>query len=186
MTWLTSQLIFLRESFVMLPLPGRIFKEVISLGGNNFRTLHLRVLIDLFLRSRSRPDLKKSILLAFDNIFYGADPDKELRILKNEPFEHHIEESLVVVGHLAQLFKIEQEYSYNKKSNFDPRSLYLQGWLRQFVDAGKEVDDLLVGITSRHPPPAKYVNLENKMNAKKYVSDLKPLWYLEPAAPGSS
>lgn len=39
-----------------------------------FRPNHLRLLIDLNLRVRSRPDLKRTLLLAFDKIFYGDDP----------------------------------------------------------------------------------------------------------------
>src|SRR3990167_11228853 len=48
-------------------------------GERTFRPNHMRVFIDLNLRIRNRPDLKKKLLLAFDNIFYGNDPEKELQ-----------------------------------------------------------------------------------------------------------
>ena len=42
-------------------------------GERTFRPNHLRLMIDLNLRTRSRPELKKQLLTIFDNIFYGKD-----------------------------------------------------------------------------------------------------------------
>ncbi len=67
-------------------------------GEREFRPNHLRIFIDLFLRTRSRPDLKKDILLAFDNIFYGKNPDVELSKLENEKFEHFLN-PIKVIGY---------------------------------------------------------------------------------------
>src|SRR5690554_4337650 len=44
------------------------FQIYIKEGSREFRPNHLRVMIDLHLRVRSRPDLKKNLLLAFDEI----------------------------------------------------------------------------------------------------------------------
>src|SRR3989344_8764538 len=77
-------------------------------GDRTFRPNHLRVMIDLNLRVRSRPDLKKRLLLAFDNIFYGKDPEDELKKIFGENFEHFLN-PLILIGYLAQLFIIEQE-----------------------------------------------------------------------------
>src|SRR3990167_10682153 len=71
-------------------------------GERIFRPNHLRVMIDLNLRVRSRPDLKNKLLLAFDNIFYGKDPEKELEELSKEKFEHFLN-PLKAIGILAQL-----------------------------------------------------------------------------------
>ena len=49
-------------------------------NGNEFRPNHLRAMIDLNLRVRSRLDLKKELLIAFDKIYYHEDPD--LAIIK--------------------------------------------------------------------------------------------------------
>ena len=146
-------------------------------GKREFRPNHLRVMIDLNLRVRSRPDLKKDLLLAFDNIFYGKDPEEELKNLEKEKVEHFLN-PLMVIGVLSQLFILEQEYGYNKESNFNPPNLFFQGWIREFVDNPKEIDNLCMSVCSGQPPMAKYVNLENKKN-KKHNSNLKPLWYLE-------
>jgi len=71
-------------------------------GEREFRPNHMRVLIDLNLRIRSREDLKEKLLLAFDNIFYGKDPEKELEELEKEDYEHFLN-PLTVIGILAQL-----------------------------------------------------------------------------------
>lgn len=146
-------------------------------GEREFRPNHLRVFIDLNLRVRSRPELKKELLLAFDNIFYGKDPEKELSKLSKENFEHYLND-LVIIGILAQLFIIEQEYGYHRESKFEPPTLFFQGWVREFIDSPKEIDNLCMSVANGQPPKAKYVKLENKKD-KKYNPNLKPLWYLD-------
>lgn len=145
-------------------------------GEREFRPNHMRVFIDLNLRVRSRPELKKEMLIAFDNIFYGNDPDDELKTLKSKQFEHFLN-PIQVIGFLSQLFIIEQEYNYNKESKFDPPTLFYQGWVREVLDAPKEIDNLCMSIAKWQPPASKYVNLENK-KSKSYVKNLEPLWYL--------
>ncbi len=112
-----------------------------------FRPNHMRVLIDLNLRIRSNSNMKEKLLLAFDNIFYGADPEKELKELDKEKFEHYLND-LIVIGILAQLFIIEQEYGYNKESKFDPPTLFFQGWIRELyfyvVPIRKKVYNLVI------------------------------------------
>ncbi|VVB83891.1 Uncharacterised protein [uncultured archaeon] len=146
-------------------------------GNREFRPNHLRVMIDLNLRIRSRPDLKRELLIAFDNIFYGKDPEKELSKVSKEKFEHYLND-LTVIGVLAQLFIIEQEYGYHKESMFEPPTLFFQGWIREFIDNPKEIDNLCMSVANGQPPIAKYVSFESKKH-KKYKPNLKPLWYLE-------
>ncbi|MBI4439963.1 hypothetical protein HY638_03245 [Candidatus Woesearchaeota archaeon] len=146
-------------------------------GNREFRPNHMRVFIDLNLRIRSRPDLKKELLLAFDNIFYGKDPENELMNLSKESFEHYLNH-LKVIGVLAQLFIIEQEYGYHKESKFEPPTLFFQGWIREFIDNSKEIDNLCMSVCNGQPALARYVKLENKKD-KKHNPNLKPLWYLD-------
>jgi len=146
-------------------------------GVREFRPNHLRVMIDLNLRIRSRGDLKEKLLASFDNIFYGKDPLKELEGLKDERFEHYLN-SLPITGVLSQLFIVEQEYCYHRESNFDPPTLFYQGWVREFIDNPKEIDNLCMSVCNGQPPLAKYVALENKKN-RNFVKNLKPLWYLQ-------
>ena len=77
-------------------------------GNRTFRPNHLRLMIDLNLRARSRPDLKKELLTIFDNIFYGKDPDEEIKKIASEEFAHYLN-SIRIIANLAQLFIIEQE-----------------------------------------------------------------------------
>ena len=146
-------------------------------GDREFRPNHLRVMIDLNLRVRSRQDLKKKLLLAFDNIFYGKDPESELKALSKEKFEHYLND-LIIIGVLTQLFIIEQEYGYNKESMFEPPTLFFQGWIREFIDNPKEIDNLCISICNGQPLITKYTFKENGKH-KKFNKNLKPLWYLE-------
>lgn len=146
-------------------------------GDREFRPNHMRVMIDLNLRTRSRPDLKKAMLTIFDNIFYGKDPDEEIKNVAHEKFEHFLN-SVKIIAYLAQLFIIEQEYNYNKPSMFDPLTLFLQGWIREFIDSPKEIDNLCMSVCNRQPPQVKYTHKENKKHSD-YEKDRKELWYLE-------
>ena len=146
-------------------------------GERKFRPNHLRLMIDLNLRTRSRPDLKKQLLSIFDNIFYGKNPEEECMLLNKEKFEHYLN-SLEVIGVLAQLFLIEQEFNYTRESNFSPKTLFLQGWIREFIDSPKEIDNMCMSVCRFQPPKAQYTNKENKKHTK-FEENLKPLWYLQ-------
>jgi len=145
-------------------------------GEREFRPNHLRMMIDLNLRTRSRPDLKKVLLTIFDNIFYGKDPNNEIKLLDNEKFEHFLN-SLKIIANLAQLFIIEQEFNYTRESNFEPKTLFFQGWIREFIDSPKEIDNMCMSVCNGQPPKVQYTNKENKKN-KNYQKDRKDLWYL--------
>ena len=142
-----------------------------------FRPNHLRLLLDLNLRVRSRPDLKNDLLYAFDNIFYGEEPSKALSGLETEEFQHFLN-PILLIAHLAQAFFVEQEYSYNKESKYDPSSLFLMGWVRQFIDSPKEIDNLTMSVANGQPPSSRYVDMENK-KSPRYRDNRRSLWYLE-------
>ena len=154
----------------------RNFQIWLRQDDRNFRPNHLRVMIDLHLRNRSRPDLKSKLVLIFDNIFYGNDPDEEIMRISGEKFEHFLN-PLRIIANLSQLFLIEQDYAYNKESKFDPPTLFYQGWVRQVLDDIREVDNVSMSIASGQPPLTKYTAKENK-KSNKYTENLEPLWYL--------
>jgi hypothetical protein len=156
---------------------GRNFQVFLKEGEREFRPNHLRVFIDLNLRVRSRPELKRELLIAFDNIFYGKDPEKELAKLSNEHFENHLND-IIIIGILAQLLIIEQEHNYTKESNYEPPTLFFQGWIREFIDNPKEIDNLCMSVCKWQPPIARYVNKENKKH-KMYIKELPALWYTD-------
>jgi hypothetical protein len=135
------------------------------------------VLIDLNLRVRSRPDLKKEMAKVFDNIYYKKDPDQEIQSLLEQEFEHFLN-PLEIIANLSQLFIIEQDYCYNKESNFKPSILFYQGWVRQFIDNLKEIDNLTMSVCNRQPPRVQYTKKENKKH-KSFQEDLDSLWYLK-------
>lgn len=143
----------------------------------HFRPNHLRVLIDLNLRIRSRPDLTKELASSFDKIYYKKDPDIAIKKLKKQDFEHFLN-PIDIIANLSQLFIIEQDYCYNKESNFSPPTLFYQGWVREFIDSPKEIDNLTMSVCNRQPPKVQYTKKENKKH-KKYQKNLEPLWYLK-------
>lgn len=155
--------------------PNKNFQIFINDGVRFFRPNHLRVMIDLHLRVRSRPELKNELLGAFDAIFHQKDPDKVLEQLSNEKFEHNLN-NIKLIGNLSQLFIIEQDYNYTAESKYDPCTLFYQGWVRQSIDSSKEIDNLVMSICRRQPPATKYTSFENKKH-KKYSPDNLPPYY---------
>ncbi len=156
---------------------SRNFQIWLREGERRFRPNHLRVFIDLNLRVRSRPDLKRALLQSFDNIYYGNDPEIELQKLAEQEFEHFLND-IFIIGVLSQLFIIEQEYCYHRESKYEPPTLFYQGWVRQFIDSPKEIDNLCMSVANRQTPLKKYTNRENKKH-KKYEKDLPVLWYID-------
>jgi hypothetical protein len=145
-------------------------------GSREFRPNHLRLFIDLNLRVRSNPKAKKKLLLAFDKIFYGKDPNEVIKELEDEEFEHFLN-SLKIIANLAQFLMVEQEFNYNKESKFSPKNLFLQGWIREFIDSPKEIDNMCMSVARFQPPKVQYTNKENKKH-REYQENLEELWYL--------
>lgn len=155
----------------------RNFQIFFEEGGRKFKPNHLRMIIDLHLRVRSRPDLKNDLLMLFDRVFYGEDPNDVAKQLLQEHFEHYLNH-LSIIANLSQLFIIEQDYCYPGKSKYAPPTLFYQGWIRNALDTTKEIDNICMSIANRQPPPSTYTYMEDRNN-KKYSEKRKPLWYLE-------
>jgi hypothetical protein len=153
------------------------FQIFIKERNRDFRPNHLRVMVDLHLRVRSRPDLKNELLIAFDKIFNKENSFTAIKNLIGEDFEHSLN-PLKVIAILDQLFLIEQEHNYTKPSNYDPVTLFYQGWIRQSIDGTKEIDNLVMSICRFQPPASKYTSKDN-IKHKNYSPDNKQLWYLE-------
>lgn len=143
-----------------------------------FRPNHLRVLIDLNLRVRARPESKKELMIAFDNIFYGKDPDLEISKLSDIDYPYSLN-SIRIIANLSQLFIIEQETNYSRESYFKPKALFYQGWVREFIDCPKEVEQMCFSAAKGQQPLVRYTNKENKKLPSKYEPNLKQLWYIE-------
>lgn len=175
-----------QETSIFVVRPSKEFKNYdknknfqifLKIGEREFKPNHLRIMIDLHLKVRSRPELKNQLLTAFDKIFYGIDPIIAIKSLLKEKFEHELN-SISIIAILSQLFIIEQDYNYTGKSNYEPPTLFYQGWIRQFIDSSKEIDNLCMSVCSRQPPAAKYTSFENKKH-KKFQSKNHLLWYLD-------
>ena len=142
-----------------------------------FRPNHLRLLIDLKLRARELPQAKKELLVAFDKIFYGEEPLTAIEPLIYIPFTQYIN-PIDITAVLAQLFIIEQDIGYGSKSTFDPPSLYIHGWIRTFIEANQEIDQVVYRICRNTPPAVKYTCQDNR-NHPKYNPNAPLLWYVD-------
>lgn len=156
---------------------GKNFQIWLQQNYQDFKPNHLRVLIDLSLKARAQPKLKQRMLLAFDNIFYGSDPVEEVEQFKDITFPHFLN-SMEIIGTLSQLFLIEQELNYIQDSHYDPKGLFFQGWVREFIDSPKEIEIMCVSAARGQPPLARYTDTENK-KSKKYRQNVEQLWYLK-------
>ncbi|MCM1186747.1 MAG: hypothetical protein NC251_09510 [Lachnoclostridium sp.] len=153
------------------------FQIFLKIGNEKpFRPNHLRLLIDLKLRSRELPKAKEELLCAFDKIFYGAEPLEAIKPLTYIRFTQYIN-PIDITAMLAQLFIIEQNIGYGAKSTFDPPALYLQGWIRTFIDSKQEIDQIIYRICRNTPPAIKYTCQDNK-NHPKYNPKPITLWYI--------
>lgn len=140
-----------------------------------FRPNHFRLLIDLYTRAREHPESKDKLLYVFDSIFYGADPLKVMHVLDEFTYTQAINPLDISVV-LAQLFIAEQNIGFGRRSKYNPRSLYIQGWIRTFINDDYEIDQVISGIGYNRPPLVKYTKLDDK-NHKAYSPCAKPLWY---------
>ena len=141
-----------------------------------FKPNHFRLLIDLYTRVRECPKAKITLLKVFDRIFYGEDPLEVMHMLDNYKFTQAINPIDIAVV-LAQLFIAEQNVGFGKKSKYNPRSLYIQGWIRTFINADYEIDQLISGISHNHPPLVGYTKQDDQ-NHKEFNPNAQPLWYV--------
>ncbi len=145
--------------------------------GNVFKPNHLRLLLDLYLCVKEHPQAKEKISRAFDNIFLGMEPicavDELLKIdfpLSEDPID--------ILAYMAQLFIVEQNVGYGDKSKYNPPALYIQGWIRTFINSDKELDKIIRNIALNQPPAVAYTRLDDK-NHKKYDPCAPELWYIK-------
>ena len=144
-------------------------------GKKPFKPNHFRLLIDLYTRAREHPDSKDTLLLVFDKIFYGEDPLDVIHLLDEYKYMQSINPLDITVV-LAQLFIAEQNIGFGKRSKYNPRSLYIQGWIRTFINADYEIDQVISGISYNRPPLVRYTKQDDK-NHKEYNDTVEPLWY---------
>lgn len=167
------------------------FQVFLKTQNKEFRPNHLRVIMDLYLRTLSRPDLKEKILELIDLIFYKKEFSNLLEELKQEKFSNYLNKKLEITIYLLILFIIEQDYNYTGKSFYDPKSTFLIGWIRQVLcDNSKDLDNYIMSICSNQPPKTKYTEKDSKIKKKvknkenisvpneKYEENPEKLWYV--------
>ena len=114
----------------------------------------MRLLIDLYLKKISRPDLSTLILNSIEEIFKGEDPEVIVLRFKGEEFEMKIDD-IDTNLYLAQLFFAEQAINWRGRSKFDLPQLFLLGYIRMVFESDTEIDKICWNAV-RNPPPKKY------------------------------
>ena len=144
-------------------------------NGNEFMPNHLRILMDLDFKRKAHPDLQERLLKAFDAVFYGDDPGVLADSHSDLTFPSPLRQ-LDYDLYLEQLFMAEQSVGYTHESQFEPKYLFLHGWIRCVLCGEMEIDRLVWSAT-RSPPPVRYTEQDNKKH-KKFNPNRIDLWYL--------
>lgn len=145
-------------------------------GRDPFMPNHLRIFLDIELQRRFQVTPLEEMGLVFDEVFYGADPVEVLDRHPPRKVPSHLR-PLDYDLFLAQLFLAEQA-GYPGKSAFDPKQLYLQGWIRCTISPDREIDHILWAAV-RGGPPAAYSSIDNRMKKTKFDPNAKPLWWFQ-------
>jgi hypothetical protein len=129
-------------------------------GQSEFYPTHIRLLIDLYIKSESNSNGFKKLHNALENVFEGSDPVTFVDKLHNIDFPMHLDESEVNL-YIAQLLMIEQDFNFGpgapKKSKFDPPREYLMMFLRWVASRDTQIDRIIFAAAGRkYPAPKKY------------------------------
>ena len=129
-------------------------------GQSEFYPTHIRLLIDLYIKSESNFDGFKKLHNALEDIFEGTDPVTFVGKLHNIDFPMHLDEAEVNL-YIAQLLMIEQDFNFGpgapKKSKLDPPREYLMRFLRWIASKDSQIDRIIFAAAGRkYPAPEKY------------------------------
>lgn len=122
-------------------------------GKKEFLPNHLRIMIDLQLKTEDNAEKAEILFNAIEDIYRGGDPTKYKEELSRLEFNGEIENSFTDLC-LAQLFMLEQDINYGFGKVQPPRS-YLMGYIRIIRTGVEEIDKLLWSST-RHPPKKEF------------------------------
>ena len=129
-------------------------------GQSEFYPTHIRLLIDLYIKSESNFNGFKSLHNVIEDVFEGSDPISHIDKLHNIDFPMHLDESEVNL-YIAQLLMIEQDFNFGpdapRKSKLDPPRKYLMMFLRWVASRDTQIDRIIFAAAGRkYPAPKKY------------------------------
>lgn len=125
-----------------------------------FYPSHIRLLIDLYVKSESNFDGFKKLHNALEDVFEGSDPVDFVSNLHDIDFPMQLDEAEVNL-YIAQLLMIEQDFNFGpdapKKSKLDPPREYLMRFLRWITSKDSQIDRIIFAAAGRkYPAPKKY------------------------------
>jgi len=125
-----------------------------------FYPIHVRLLIDLYIKRVSNQEGSKKLFKALEEVYNAKDPELSVEELRKIHFPMQLDEAEVNL-YLAQLLMIEQDFNYGpgapKKSKLDPPREYLMRFIRWIATGDTQIDRIIFAAAGKkYPAPNKY------------------------------
>jgi len=127
-------------------------------GRPEFYPTHVRLLIDLHLKSISNEKEASELLAALELVYKGDDPLPLSKKVSNLTFPMQLDGSDVNLFY-AQLLMIEQDFNYGpgkKSSSFDPPRGFLMAFIRWVMSGEDQIDRVITAAVRNYPPSKRF------------------------------
>lgn len=127
-------------------------------GRPEFYPTHVRLLIDLHLKSTSNEKGALKILAALESVYEGDDPLLLVEKVSSLTFPMQLDGPDVNLLY-AQLLMIEQDFNYGpgkKASSFDPPRGFLMAFIRWVMSGEDQIDKVITAAVRNYPPPKRF------------------------------
>lgn len=128
------------------------------IGRPEFYPTHVRLLIDLHLKSTSNEEGALKLLAALESVYKGEDPFPLAEKVGNLTFPMQLDGPDVNLFY-AQLLMIEQDFNYGpgkKSSSFDPPRGFLMAFIRWVMSKENQIDKVITAAVRNYPPPKRF------------------------------
>ncbi len=123
-----------------------------------FYPTHVRLLIDLHLKSTSNKEGALKLLAALESVYKGDDPFPLVEKVGSLTFPMQLDGSDVNLLY-AQLLMVEQDFNYSpgkKSSSFDPPRGFLMAFIRWVMSGEDQIDRVITAAVRNYPPPKRF------------------------------
>ncbi len=138
-----------RDYAVGLVIPGR----------PEFYPIHVRLLIDYYLKRLSEPRQAQKLFEAVERVYKGEAPEELAQDVSALTFPMQLDESIVNLVY-TQLLMIEQDFNFGpegtKKSKYDPPRGFLMSFIRWVASGEDEIDKIITNAVRNWPPPTRF------------------------------
>jgi hypothetical protein len=125
---------------------------------DEFNPTHVRLLIDLHLKTISDNQKATNLFEAFEAVYEGMDCIPIARSFEKVRFPMQLDGADVNLLY-AQLLMIEQDFNYGpgkKKSSYDPARGFLMSFIRWVASQRTQIDRIITAAVRNFPPPREF------------------------------